>query len=177
MLGSKVSLAPLIVKICESIMVVPTLKFGILIKTYESTVNIVHLYNLAKLRKWKNKYTIQFLKVESPPSQPILASPALWSRPPPLNEKNSNPPQKKFWEPKSPPSYRLGGGDGHCGPLFHFSRYHFKFWSNRFFSFAHATAITISTLLCLARYSLLANVLHSAKRCCTVSHCSLHNLH
>ena len=46
-------------------MVVPTPKSGILIKTYESTVNIVQLYNLANLRKWKNKYTIQFLKAES----------------------------------------------------------------------------------------------------------------
>ena len=61
--------------LCESIMVVPTPKLGILIKTYESTVNIVQLYNLDKLRKWKNKYTIQFLKVESPPSQPVLAPP------------------------------------------------------------------------------------------------------
>ena len=33
----------------------------------ESTVNFIQLYNLAKLRKIKNKYTIQFLKVESPP--------------------------------------------------------------------------------------------------------------
>ena len=32
-------------------MVVPTPKSGILIKTYERTVNIVQLYNLAKLRK------------------------------------------------------------------------------------------------------------------------------
>ena len=31
-------------------------------------------------------------------------------------------------------------------PLFHFSWYHFTFWSNRFCSFAYATAITISTL-------------------------------
>ena len=43
-----------------------TPKLGILIKTYESTVNTVQLYNLAKLRKWKNKYTVQFFKVVSP---------------------------------------------------------------------------------------------------------------
>ena len=42
--------------------------------------------------------------------------------------------------------------------LFHFSWYHFTFWSNRFCSFAHAAAITISTLLCLARYLLLKDV-------------------
>ena len=53
-------------------MVVPTPKSDILLKTYLSTVNIVQLYNLArynlaKLRKWKKKYTIQFLKVKSPP--------------------------------------------------------------------------------------------------------------
>ena len=55
------------------------------------------------------------------------------------------------------------------------------FWSNRFCSLVQTTAITISTLLCLARYSLLASMLHPAKRSWTLSlslsHCSLHNLH
>ena len=37
-----------------------------------------------------------------------------------------------------------------------------------------ATAITISALLMSCRYSLLASILH---RCCTVTRCSLHNLH
>ena len=62
-------------------------------------------------------------------------------------------------------------------PLFHFSWYHFTFWSKRFLPFAHATAITISALLCLARYSLIVNILHPPKSCCTASRCSVHNLH
>ena len=37
--------------------------------------------------------------------------------------------------------------------------------------------MAISALLCLARHSLLANILHPAKRFCTVSGCSLHSLH
>ena len=51
------------------------------------------------------------------------------------------------------------------------------FWSNRFCSFVQATVIIISLLLCLARYSLLTNILHPSKRCCNVSLCSLHSLH
>ena len=51
------------------------------------------------------------------------------------------------------------------------------FWSNRFCSFVQATAIMISPLLCLARYSLLTNILHPFKRCYIVSLCSLHSLH
>ena len=58
-------------------------------------------------------------------------------------------------------------------PLFHFSWHYFTFWSNRFCSFAHATATTMRALLSLARNSLLSNILHPAKRCCSC--CSLHN--
>ena len=35
-------------------------------QTYESTVSITQVYNLAKLRKRKNKYTAQVFKVEFP---------------------------------------------------------------------------------------------------------------
>ena len=46
-------------------------------QTYECTASITQVYNLAKLRKRKNKYTTQVFKVESPrPSQAILASPS-----------------------------------------------------------------------------------------------------
>ena len=62
-------------------------------------------------------------------------------------------------------------------PLFHISWYHFTFVLNRFCSFAQAAIIITSTLLFLATYSLLGNILHPAKRCCTVSRCPLHNLH
>ena len=41
--------------------------------------------------------------------------------------------------------------------------------------FSQTTAITISALWFLVRYLLLANILHPAKKCCTVS-CSLNNL-
>ena len=47
---------------------------------------------------------------------------------------------------------------------------------NKFCFFAQATAITISALLFLARWSLLANILYPSKRNCTVSRCTLHNL-
>ena len=51
-------------------------------QTYESTVSITQVYNLAKFRKQKNKYTIQIFKVESPPpSQPILVSLLIWTLP------------------------------------------------------------------------------------------------
>ena len=50
-------------------------------------------------------------------------------------------------------------------------------WSNWFCSFVQATAITLSLVLCLARYSLLANILHPSKRCYIVPLCSLHSLH
>ena len=57
-------------------------------------------------------------------------------------------------------------------PLFLFSWSHFTLWSNRFCSLSQATSITISVLLCLARYSL-----RPAKRTCFVSHFPLRNLH
>ena len=83
-------------------MVVPTPKSDILIKTYESAVNIVQLYNIAKLRKWKKKYTIQFLKAESPPSQPILTSPPDMDSP--LKMKKMPTPLKKFFKNQKVPS-------------------------------------------------------------------------
>ena len=95
-----------------------TPKLGILIKRYERTVNILQLYNLAKLRKWTDWYTIQFFKVESPLSQPILASPFIWLtlRPlPPFKMIKMPTFSKNFWKQKSPPLYILGGGVGGGG--------------------------------------------------------------
>ena len=66
----------------------------IVTQTYESTVSITQGYNIAKLRKIKNKYTIQVFKLESPLSQPTLESP-----PPHIG---SPTPLKKFLKPKSP---------------------------------------------------------------------------
>ena len=37
----------------------------IVIKTYESPVSNIQLCNLTKLRKWQNKYTVQFFEVGS----------------------------------------------------------------------------------------------------------------
>ena len=51
-------------------------------QTYESTVSITQVYNLAKLRKRKNNYTAQVFKFLSPASQPILVSPPIWTPPP-----------------------------------------------------------------------------------------------
>ena len=93
-------------------MVVPTLKSDILIKMYESIVNIVQLCNLAKLRKWKNKYIIKFVKVGSLPSQPILASPPLPPAPygpsPLLKMKKMQTPLKKTFENQKVLPYSLG---------------------------------------------------------------------
>ena len=61
-------------------------------------------------------------------------------------------------------------------PLVHLSLYHFTSFFTRWYSFVHATAITISALLCLVKYSLFAVFLHPASRCSTVSFCSQHNL-
>ena len=61
-------------------------------------------------------------------------------------------------------------------PLVHLSLYHFTSFFTRWYSFTHATAITISTLLCLVKYSLFAMFLHPPSRCSTVSFCSLHCL-
>ena len=80
-------------------------------QTYETTVSITQVYNLAKLRKRKNKYTAQVFKFLSPASQPILVSPRIWT-PPPLNEKNSTPfPSKMFLRTKPPSS---SGGETPC---------------------------------------------------------------
>ena len=96
----------------ESIMVVPTPKSGILIKTYERTVNIVQLYNLAKLRKWKNKYTIQFVKVESPLHNSIWQAPPIWTPPLlPFQMKKMPIPLKKIFENQKVPLHSLGGED------------------------------------------------------------------
>ena len=86
-------------------MVAPTPKSGILIKTHESTVNIVQLHNLVKLRKWKNKCTIQFLKVESTLHNLLWQAPNIDS-PLPLSrlkmKKNANPLKKNFENQKVP---------------------------------------------------------------------------
>ena len=77
----------------ESIIVVPTPKSGILIMTYENTVNIER----------KNKYTIQFLKDESPLHNLFLQ--AIWT--PPLKMKEMPTPLKKcLITKKSPHSLR-----------------------------------------------------------------------
>ena len=51
-------------------------------QTYESTVSITQVYTLAKLRKRKDKYTIQVFKVDFPTSQSILVSPPAMDFPP-----------------------------------------------------------------------------------------------
>ena len=69
-------------------------------------------YNLTKLRKRKNKYTIQFFKVEShPPTQPILASPPYGVLT--LKLRNSNPPKKSFENQKVSPHSSGGWGGEH----------------------------------------------------------------
>ena len=50
-------------------------------QVYESLVSIIQLYNLAKLRKRKNRYTIQLFKVEPLLSQLILANTFIWTTP------------------------------------------------------------------------------------------------
>ena len=94
-------------------MVVPPLKSRILTKIYEGTVNIVQLYNLAKLRKWKHKYTIQVLKVECLPLHNLF-----WQAPhmpphPPLKWKKCQPLSKTFLRTKksSPHPHSLGEED------------------------------------------------------------------
>ena len=80
-------------KLCQKVIILSIgiysehkLLFG-LIQTYESTVSMIQVYNLAKLRKWNNKYTIQLFKVESPlhnhvypTSLPIWISPLKWKQ-------------------------------------------------------------------------------------------------
>ena len=66
----------------------------IVIKIYQSTVSIIQLHNFAKLRKWKNKYTIQFSKVESPLLKNYFCkSPHVDS---PENKKTPTPRKKVF---------------------------------------------------------------------------------
>ena len=43
-----------------------------IVKRYENTISIIQLYNLAIKKKWKNNYTIQFFKVESPTLHNII---------------------------------------------------------------------------------------------------------
>ena len=62
-------------------------------------------------------------------------------------------------------------------PLRHFCLYHFMSFSTKLNSFAHETTNVINAFLCQVRYSLFTNILHSSKRCSTVSLCWPHNLH
>ena len=62
-------------------------------------------------------------------------------------------------------------------PLAQFSLYHLVSFPTNWYSFAHAIAITINSLLCRAKYSLLAIALHPATRCSTVSLNSWHSQH
>ena len=78
-------------------------KSDIPIKTYKSTVNILQLYNLAKLRKWKNKYTIQFLKVESPFTTYFGKAFPPYGLPPTLKMKKMPIPSKKDSENQKVP--------------------------------------------------------------------------
>ena len=75
-------------------------------QTYESTVSITQVYTLAKLRKRKDKYTIQVFKVDFPTSQSILVSPPDMDFP--LNMKKLQPPSKTFLGTKKSPPYSRG---------------------------------------------------------------------
>ena len=84
------------------------------IKTHESTVSIIQLYNLVKLKKWKHKYTIQFFKVESPLHN------QLWQVS--LKRKKLQPPSKNLLRTKKPPHHIVGGEDTlHLSQNLHFS--------------------------------------------------------
>ena len=74
----------------------------IVIKIYQSTVSIIQLHNFAKLRKWKNKYTIQFSKVESPLLKNYFCKSPLVDSP--LKTKKLQPPKKKFFRTLFPTS-------------------------------------------------------------------------
>ena len=80
-------------------------------QTYESTVSITQGSNLARLRKRKDKYTIQVFKVDLPTSQSILVSPPDVDSPP-LNMKKLQPPSKIFLGTKKslPPHIAEEGG-------------------------------------------------------------------
>ena len=62
-------------------------------------------------------------------------------------------------------------------PLSHFCWYQIASWSINSCCFAQAIARITSTLLCLVRYSLFANLVHPATRCSTVFECCLHIQH
>ena len=61
-------------------------------------------------------------------------------------------------------------------PLVHVSLYHFTSFFTRWYSFAHATAITINALFVSCQVLTVCS-LAPAGRCSTVSFCSLHSLH
>ena len=67
-----------------------------IIKTYESTISIMQLYNLAKLRQWKNKYIYSsiFLKLNPPFHNYLGKSPHVNS--PPFKMKKTPTPSKNF---------------------------------------------------------------------------------
>ena len=58
-----------------------------------------------------------------------------------------------------------------------FSFHHFVSGGSTSLLIAHRTTNTFSALLCRRTYSVLANFLQPARRCCTVSFCFQHNRH
>ena len=87
--------------------------------------SIIQLYSLAKFR-------IQFNYLElNPPSQPILASPTIWSHglSPPKMRKTSTP-LKTFLRTKKSPHHRLGGEDtmSFWSYIFHTLFWYFYCW-------------------------------------------------
>ena len=85
-----------------------------LLYNIDNTIITLQLYNLAKLRKWKNKCTIQYFKFEC---SPLLHNLFLQATPDdlpslPLKWKKAPNPLKKILEDqKVPPSpHSLGGG-------------------------------------------------------------------
>ena len=99
-------------KLCTKITLWSCSNFGNLLllysnKTYESTACIIQLYNLAKMRKGRNRSTIQFFEVEFP-LQHLFWSPHMDS--PPLKmTKTPNPSKEFFRTKKSSPEFRGGG--------------------------------------------------------------------
>ena len=77
--------------------------FYITIKTHESTVSIIQLHNPAKLRKWKNKYTVQFLKVEFSPFATYFGKSPHMESPSRLKAKKHPNPLKKIFENQKVP--------------------------------------------------------------------------
>ena len=82
-----------------------------------------------------------------------------------------------FCKLNSKSHYNLARAFSKTCSLVHLSLYHFTSFFTRLYSFAHATAITITALFCLVSYSLFAIFLHPASKCSTVSFCSLYSLH